>query len=303
MAAAPLSRIDLNLLVVLDVLLREKNVGRAAEHLNLTPSAVSHALKRLRILFDNELLVRDGRRMVPTARAKVLAETLPAILGQIERAITEGTHFDPATSDRVFRLVAPDFVAPLLLRLLKQTATEAPGILVELAPYTSAAISEMKQGRYDAMIGPQGRDDEGLRGDAIGSWSWVVFGRKGHPAFADWSLDAWAKHTHVQVRTTGPQGKGPVDQAATKLGIERRIGAVVPNFAVAASALAQTDMLLTAPSITLRDAAGAYDLDVRDAPFALSPLTLSLSWNALTGDAPDVQWFLTHVRDVCAGLK
>ena len=134
------------------------------------------------------------------------------------------------------------------------------------------------------------------------------------PAFADWSLDAWAKHIHVQVRTTGPQGKGPVDQAATKLGIERRIGAVVPNFAVAASALAQTDMLLTAPSIALRDAAGAYDLDVRDAagaydldvrdaPFALSPLTLSLSWNALTGDAPDVQWFVTHVRDVCTGLK
>jgi hypothetical protein len=72
MSAAPLSKIDLNLLVVLDVLLREKSVARTADRLNLTSSAVSHALKRLRVLFGNELLVRDGRRMVPTARAESL---------------------------------------------------------------------------------------------------------------------------------------------------------------------------------------------------------------------------------------
>ena len=74
MSSPPLSKIDLNLLVVLDILLREKSVARTADRLNLTPSAVSHALKRLRLLFGNELLVRDGRRMVPTARGESLAE-------------------------------------------------------------------------------------------------------------------------------------------------------------------------------------------------------------------------------------
>ncbi|MFT7461012.1 MAG: DNA-binding transcriptional LysR family regulator, partial [Planctomycetota bacterium] len=110
----PLSKIDLNLLVVLNVLLREKSVGRTAERLNLTPSAVSHSLKRLRLLFENELLVRDGRRMVPTARGLSLAQTLPSLLSQVEKTLAAPEPFDPSISTRSFRLAAPDFVSSLL---------------------------------------------------------------------------------------------------------------------------------------------------------------------------------------------
>ena len=113
MNSVQLRGIDLNLLVVLEVLLRERSVTQAADRLDLTPSAVSHALRRLRDLFDDELLLRDGRRMRPTVRAEALAETLPRVLDQVARTIAAPEPFTPATSTRTFRLAAPDFVAPL----------------------------------------------------------------------------------------------------------------------------------------------------------------------------------------------
>lgn len=303
MAHIPLSRIDLNLLVVLDVLLREQSVSRAADQLNLTSSAVSHALKRLRVLFDNELLVRDGRAMLPTARGRALAEALPSLMSHIERTLAPAEVFDPKTSSRAFRLVAPDFVMPLILGLLEKIGQEAPGISVELVPVTPAAIAEMKQGRCDALVAPNGLRDEGIRGRPIGSWPWAVFGRKGHAAFKDWSLSSWAMYPHLKIRAAGPDGKGPVERMAEKFGLERKIGAIVPHFSVAASALAQTDMLLTVPTVALQDAAEIYELEQRVVPFELPPLGLSLYHNATTGDEPDIRWFLECVKNTFAELS
>jgi len=214
MSAPALSKIDLNLLVVLDVLLREKSVGRTADRLNLTSSAVSHALKRLRLLFDNELLVRDGRRMLPTARGQSLAETLPSLLAQVAHTLAASEPFDPATSTRSFRLAAPDFIAPLLPHLLKVIADEASGASVELAAFSPTAALDMHQGRYDALIAPSFKQTDDLRGVELGSWPWVTFGRKDHPGFVDWSLESWARFPHLQVSASSPSGRNPIDLAA-----------------------------------------------------------------------------------------
>ncbi len=125
-----LKQMDLNLLIVLDVLLQERSVTRTAGLLHLTPSAVSHALKRLRDLFSDELLVRDGRRMRPTVRAEGLAETLPRVLQQLERTIAGPEPFRPGTSTRTFRLAAPDFIAPLVPSLLQEVGNAAPGVRI-----------------------------------------------------------------------------------------------------------------------------------------------------------------------------
>lgn len=302
MAEIDLKNVDLNLLVVLDVLLREQSVGLAADRLNLTQSAVSHALKRLRALFDDELLVRDGRSMVPTTHARTLAEQLPSMLAHIERVLRNPSPFDPATSDRVFRLVAPDFFTSSTLRLLEHTSRAAPNVRVEMTPFTPAWITEMKAGRCDALIAPRGLKADELRRQDIGSWPWVVFGREGHPAFADWSIEAWARYPHIQVRTAAPEGKGPIAKMAERLGIQRRIGAVVPHFSVAASALSRTDMLLTVPTVALGDSPESYNLEHRPVPFDIAPLELSLYRSATTGAEPDVRWFLERVSEVCSNL-
>lgn len=302
MNSPTLSKIDLNLLVVLDVLLREKSVARTAARLNLTSSAVSHALKRLRLLFDNELLVRDGRRMVPTARAQALAETLPALLNSIERTIAEPEAFDPASSTRVFRLAAPDFFSPLIPKLLTRIGREAPAIQVEVSALPVTGMSDLRLGRYDALIAPSFKRSDELRGTVLGSWPWVAFGRKDHPAFTDWSLQAWASFPHLQIGSGVATGQSPIDQTVAKFGVIRRIGAVLTHFTMAPPVLAQTDMLLSVPSVALRDAARAYGLAQRDLPFDAPLLELTLFVNTSTGDEPEIRWFHSHVAAAALAL-
>lgn len=292
---AQLRDVDLNLLVVLDALLRERSVTRAAERLHLTPSAVSHALKRLRQLFDDELLLRDGRRMRPTARAENLAETLPRLLAQLARTIEAPEAFDPTTSSRTFRLAAPDFIAPHLPALLQDVQSAAPGVNVELAPYAATAMQHLAEGRYDALIANAAAHHEALRSSPLGSWPWATYARKGHPAFDDWTVTSWAAYPHLQVRTSVVEGPGPTDRRAAELGIQRSVRAVVPHFFMAAPVLAQTDLLLTVPSVTIGDTAVVYGLEQRPLPFELAPLALALFRNAADGDEPGTRWFLERV--------
>lgn len=302
MRTPDLAKVDLNLLVVLDVLLREKSVGRAAKRLNLTSSAVSHALKRLRLLFDNELLVRDGRRMIPTTRGQSLAETLPSLLSHVEHTLVSSDAFDPGNSTRSFRLAAPDFVSPLLPHLLKVIADEAPGVSVEVSAFSPTATLDLHKGRFDALIAPSFKQSDELRGVELGSWPWVTFGRKGHPAFVDWSLDSWARYPHLQVSASSPSGRNPIDLAASNLGAKRKIGAVVPHFSMAAPVIARTNMLITVPSVAMLDTAMVYDLAQLDLPFEIPPLKLSLFHSATSGDEPQVRWFRTHVANAARAL-
>lgn len=295
MKAPALSKIDLNLLVVLNVLLREKSVGRTADRLNLTSSAVSHSLKRMRVLFGNELLVRDGRRMVPTARGESLAETLPSLLARVEYILDDPDPFDPAQSTRTFRLAAPDFIACLIPRLLKAVAKAAPGVSVELDAFSPSAAIDMGQGRYDALIAPSFKQKDDLRGTPIGLWHWAVYGRKNHRAFSDWSLETWGSFPHLQVSASPQSGPNPIDRAALEGGVTRRMGAVVTQFSMAAPILAQTDMLLTVPTIAMQEAARVYGLEWRDVPFQLDPLELTLFRSATAGDQPEIKWFHEHV--------
>ena len=302
MSEIHLRQLDLNLLVVLDVLLRERSVTRAAERLHVTRSAVSHALSRLRDVFGDELFVRDGRRMRPTARAEGLAETLPRVLQQLERALAGPEPFRPAASTRTFRLAAPDFTAPLVPHLLSDVGRLAPGVTVELAPFSPTAIRALAEGRYDALVAPSAIQNEGLRSQPLGTWGWAVYGRRGHPAFEDWSVQAWAAYPHLQIRTTVLRGKGPIDRRADSLGIERVVGAVVPHFTMAGPILAQTDLLLTVPSMIMSSAAVAYGLKRQAVPFELPRMGLSLFRSAAVGDEPGVRWFLERVAAAAARL-
>lgn len=297
-----LRQVDLNLLVVLDVLLREQSVSRAATQLHLTPSAVSHALKRLRVLFDDELLVRDGRRMRPTSRAEGLAQTLPRLLQQLARTLSPPAPFEPERSTRTFRLVAPDFIAPLVPLLLRDITRTAPHVRVELLPLSPRGVQDVADGHTDGLIAPQALAPDGLRGRPLGAWDWAVYGRPDHPAFARWSLSAWAAYPHLQVRTSVREGKGPIDRRTEALGVQRTVGAVVPHFTMAAPVLAHTDLLLTVPSVAMTTASRVYGLTRRPVPFELPGMHLALFRSATEGDEPGVRWFLDRVFAACRAL-
>ena len=164
------------------------------------------------------------------------------------------------------------------------------------------AALDVTQGRFDALIAPSFKQTDDLRGVELGSWPWVTFGRKDHPGFVDWSLESWARFPHLQVSSSSPSGRNPIDLAASKLGATRNIGAVVPHFSMAAPILSGTDMLLTVPSIAMHDTAEVYGLARRDLPLEIPPLALSLFHSAKFGDETDIRWFRAHLADAARAL-
>ena len=128
-----ISRVDLNLLVYLDVLLRECNVTRAAEELGISQPAMSNSLRRLRDLFGDPILVRTSDGMTPTDRALELKPLVRNVLSAAEQVILPKTEFDPAGSSRIFRIMASDYTESTLLPvLLRQLRKEAPGIRLDI---------------------------------------------------------------------------------------------------------------------------------------------------------------------------
>jgi len=300
MNSTSLRDIDLNLLVILDVLLQEKSVSRAAQRLHVTPSAVSHALSRLRKLFEDDLLIRDGRQMNSTQRAQEIAVSLPSALRRVEHLFTAPEPFDPATSTREFHLAAPDFVVPLVLQIVSQTA---PRVRVLCVSNASVTLREVSHGDCDALIAPSVFRHEGLRARKLGEWPWRVYGRSGHPAFEHWSMDAWTSYPHLQIWGS-PEGRtrGPIDKRLAQLGVERHVGAVVPYFSMAASILANTDLLLTVPSMSMVAMQTRFNLAHQEVPFELPRMSLSMSCSAVDSNDPGLRWFLEQIDVACQVL-
>src|SRR6516164_2282567 len=188
-----LRRFDLNLLVVFDVLMSERSVTRAAERLGRTQSAVSHALSRLRDQFGDPLLLKGGVRMQPTALALELIEQARPMLGGIQRVLSPKHLFDPASSDRVFRLAAPDFMLTLFADLLTRLRVEAPQVAIEWTAPREPTLLDVAEGTIDVAIVPtELRWPPGVTGESIGALKWRCFGRRGHPAFGVWGCESWA---------------------------------------------------------------------------------------------------------------
>src|SRR5262245_29217295 len=225
-----LRRFDLNLLVVLEVLMAERSVTRAAERLGRTQSAVSHSLSRLREQLGDPLLLKGAGRMQPTAFALEFMEQARPILQSMRRVLSPRRAFDPATSRRLFRFAAPDFARTLFTALLARVRAEAPGVAVEWTSSRDPMLLEIAEGQIDVAIAPaELRLPEGVTGERIGALKWGCFARRGHPAFRKWGPREWSRWPHVAVRV-GDSLASPVNTAAAAAGLERTITGWVPHF-------------------------------------------------------------------------
>ena len=149
-------KLDLNLLVALDTLLEERSVSRAATRLNLSQSAMSSALSRLRDYFADDLLIQVGRRMEPSALALSLAPQVRTILQQIRITIETRPTFDPATAQRRFRIVTSDFLIEVLLaEVIRKLETVAPDVQMEILPSGPLALELFAGGELDFLIAPE----------------------------------------------------------------------------------------------------------------------------------------------------
>ncbi|MBV8918115.1 LysR family transcriptional regulator [Bradyrhizobium sp.] len=293
-----LRRFDLNLLVVFDVLMTERSVTRAAERLGRTQSAVSHALSRLREQFGDPLLLKGGVRMQPTALALELIEQARPMLGGIQRVLSPQHLFDPARSDRVFRLAAPDFMLTLFADLLTRLRSEAPHVAVEWTAPREPTLLDVAAGTIDVAIVPAELHwPPGVTGESIGALAWRCFGRHGHPAFRAWGRESWVGFPHLVVRV-GDTLTSPVNMAAAAAGLARSIAGWVPNFSAVAPILAGSDLLATLPELAMRETVHAYRLDSMEVPFPLPPLPHAMVWCSRRGRDPALEWLRHRLRPI-----
>ncbi|MDX3927351.1 MAG: LysR substrate-binding domain-containing protein [Shinella sp.] len=254
-----LSRINLNLLVLFEAVMEERHVGRSAQRLNLSPSAISHGLGRLRILLGDPLFLKTPKGVVPTGRAEELAAPIRDILARIRGVIATAEPFDPATSKRRFTVGAPDGVSAVFLPpLLGSLAETAPGIAIsirQLLPRQGEpspdlawrdALAELEARAMDVAVIPHGEFPVRFAHHLLYEEDFVVAARNGHPFLADATLPNYCAMQHLVVTHTGDP-HGFVDNVLAGHGLTRRVALTVPNFMFALAVLAESDLISALP--------------------------------------------------------
>jgi DNA-binding transcriptional LysR family regulator len=303
-----LSAIDLNLLVVLEALLAERHVSRAAMRLNRSQPAVSHALNRLRHLLADPLLVRHGGRLEPTARALEIEPQLADALNRMRQMLSP-PEFDPSTARRTFRIAMSDYGAAVVLpALMPVLRAQAPLIdLIINQASRDVMMAQVMDGEIDLALGvfpdlapsPRSRDARTIR-------STILF-KEGFACAADAAgltggaldLEAYLARPHALVAYASA-ADSEVDEALAAIGHQRRICLTLPHWSVAPALLADTDLVLTVARRILTGAMTPAGLTVFAPPFPIPALAFTQIWRqSREGDAGH-DWLRSRIQAAAA---
>lgn len=299
-----LAGLDLNLLPPLEALLRHRNVTRAALDVGLSQPAMSRALARLRDLTGDPLLVRTRGSFVLTSKAERLAAQLAPALDRVKGVFREQS-FDPAAAKRIIRIAGVDTQTVLYApALMARLAREAPGIDVRFEPHGGNMAERMEQGTLDFAFAlstsqlPPGAMSEPVARDRL-----ALVMRAKHPrAKKRWRVADYAAVDHVGVAIFG-DGQSELDAVLASHGVKRRIALVTPHFIGALAAVAGTDLVTTLSRTFADRFARAFNLILRDPPFAETHLTVTLVWSHVRASDPLLTWLRAVIRDVAAGAE
>jgi DNA-binding transcriptional LysR family regulator len=293
-----LSAIDLNLLVVLRALLRERHVTRAAARVGLSQSATSPALFRWRVLCADPLLGRSGRALALTPRAVALLPALERALGDLERLLAGEPEFDPKSARRTFSIGMADYLQALIAGpLLRQLAARAPGIDLSIVVFPNWQ-ELIASGAIDLALSISGPETRTLCHQALFSERYLCMVRRDHPQIKRApSLQAYLAQRHVVIAPTGTPGS-LVDTLLAERGLERRIALRVTNFLIAPVVVCQTDFLNTMPARLAQQLAKTYPLRLVAPPFDLPPFEYYMFWHPRLDQDPAQRW----LREFVAGV-
>jgi len=280
---AQLIRIDFSLLVLFSTVLEEGHVARAAERLNMTPSAVSHGLRRLRRLLHDPLFLKTPTGVAPTEQALALAGPVAEVLARVDGIVSSAGPFDPKTARRCFSIGAPDAISAIFLApLVSHLAREAPAIdirLLQLIPQhhgkpTSqvweATLAELDAHRLDIAVLPIGPPPPRFASRLLFEEDFVVAMRQDHPLAREPSLANYLAMRHMLVSAIG-DGYGVVDAKLAEEGHARRVALTVPNFTMALIQLGESDLVATLPRHLVARHADRFGLVTCPVPLPWTP--------------------------------
>jgi DNA-binding transcriptional LysR family regulator len=287
-----LATLDLNLLLMLDTVLGERSVVRAARRLHVTPSAVSNGLARLRAALDDPLLIRSGRGVVPTPRAAALGPALARALRDLDQAV-HGDGFDPATTDRELTLATADVGQVVRLpRIVAALAVKMPRARLRvLSIDTAVASGGMAGTEIDVLLGA-GEKGPGVHARPLYEEQIVLVARAGHPTIGKRVSKAQlAALRHVEVTVAPGRGSRPLAASYAALGVARDIAVVVPTFTAAAAVVAGTDLVASLPASLVHVLGPRLALRRVATPLAPIGTTINLLWHERTQRDPALRAF------------
>jgi len=300
-----LHRFDLNLLVTLDALLTEKNVTRAGLRMNLSQSAMSGGLARLREFFQDELLVSMGRQMVLTPLAQDLVQPVRDVLLQVQATIITKPHFEAATSPRHFSIAVSDYVTSVLMvAFLRKLKCQSPSITCELRPVGRRATEDLESGELDFLIAPElyasvVHPKEVLFEDTHLCVAW----NKNRAIGTTISVEQYLALGHVIVHV-GELGSANYDERMLRaVNCRRNIEVVTASFDLAPQLVIGTERIATVPARLARKYAELLPIKLLPVPVDIPPIVEVLQWHRAHDRDPAHLWFRSQLKVGVAQLE
>lgn len=306
--------IDLNLLVFLDVLLKERNVTRAAESLGISQPAMSNGLRRLRDLFGDPLLVRTSDGMKPTERAELLQPLVRDVLASVEQAVEPKQKFNEKKANRVFRISVSDYTESTLLpHLLRRLSSEAPHVILDVLTPSDISYQNVEQGTVDLVINRFDVLPQSFHQMTIWRDTFSCLFSHSNPIAENFNLKNYLDSEHVWVNKTGmgagvgmepgsSKTLGWVDEALTQIGVKRRIRVFTRHYQAAMRLAELPDLIVTIPTKAARLLQDNPSVIIKDPPFYIPEIELKMAWSPLVQHNPAHQWLRRLIADVARAL-
>lgn len=298
-----ISRVDLNLFIVFEAIYAEGSVTRASLKLNLTQPAISHALGRLRVMFDDPLFVRQGHLMVSTPLSRSIIEPVRQSLRGFEVTLNKLNRFDPASTEKEFTLALRDVlestVLPPLMVALEQAAPQAKVAAVQVD--RRELESELQAGTLDCAIDVLLPLSPEIRHVRILADRTLVVARRGHPRLQGGiTLDAYLEEEHI-LASSRRKGPGIEDFELSRLGLQRKIRLRCQHYFAACRVVSQTDLVLTMPERYARVANQQFDNQLLALPLEMPAWDVYLYWHANVEDDPANKWLRERLTAAMVG--
>lgn len=304
--ATPFEKIDLHLIRVLHTVIAERSVSRAAVRLGMHQPAVSTALKRLRELSGDPILVRSGSGMQPTDAALRMLEPSADILRAAENLFTEARAFDPRSAERTFRIAASDYLDPLFLpKLVAYLKKHAPLCAVEIMALSHDVdySGQLAQGEVDVVIGNWPQPPAELRMAQLFADDTVCLVSQNHPAVRrGWTAEDWLRAEHIAPMPTHPGAKGVIDDALHAQGLRRHIAVRCAHFGLMPQMVASSLLVLTTGRQFCERYAAQLPLAILEPPVPLPQMRYYQLWHDRTHHSSAATWLRDAVRHIAMKL-
>jgi len=304
---ALLDKIDLHLIRVLNTVLTEGSVSKAAVRLGMHQPAVSAALRRLRELAGDPLLVRSGTGMVPTDVGLRMIEPSASILRDARRLFSDARGFDPATAEVTFSLAASDYLDPFFLPLLvSRIKAQAPHARIEMRALSDDADyqAHLAQGRVDIVIGNWASPPGDLHMGHLFSDEVVCLVSRDHPACRrGWETQTWLAAEHIAPTPTHPGAKGFIDEHLASQGLARKVVARCPHFGLIPAMVASSLLVLTTGRQYCQRFVDQLPVKILSSPVAFPSMMYYQLWHERTHASAAGRWLRERVRDVALSLR